>query len=141
MAILLLDTYAARQTGHIGVVNSCILVDFTEQILAIDQLQGPAPERLEFDPAPEEFLILMLRHPSSYVRLGVGTAIGETFLNARPRPGTGSNEFHLRKVQQSRVVEIGHILVGAEVANRRIRTDQFKRLLHRPAVGYGSGVR
>ena len=82
-------------------VNSGVLVNFTEQILAIDQLQRPTPKCLKLDPAPRKLFILMVRHPADQVWFGIGTAISEAFLNTGSGAGARSNEFHFREVQQT----------------------------------------
>src|SRR5665213_1098168 len=65
----LLDPRAARPSRDVRVRDARIFVDFAKQVLAVDQLEPPSPQRLKVEAQPLEFLLLQIGHEPDQFRL------------------------------------------------------------------------
>ena len=64
--------------------NPGILVDFAEEILAVDELEWASPQIEELDPKSMTFLISPLRDDAYYVGVVHSGGLNETLANAVP---------------------------------------------------------
>src|SRR5688500_9129060 len=63
----LLDPRPTADALNGGVRDASVLVGFAEEVLAVDELQGTAPQRAELDAQPLQFSLLVLRDPTNNV--------------------------------------------------------------------------
>ena len=113
----LLDARPARVASDLWVGHPGVLVDFTEQVLAVDQLQPAAPiEPGEAESEASEVLLLRITHVADQLRFDSSSFGAEAFADAVPRSRSRDDEIHLIEVDQCGVVDIDDQLVGQEVA-------------------------
>ena len=67
-----------------------ILVDLAEQVLAVDQLQPPAPERLEVEAEAVELRLLPSRHEPDQVGVVMPPVSAKHFRMPSIAPGPGT---------------------------------------------------
>jgi hypothetical protein len=72
---------------------SRILIHFTEQVLAINELQWAAPQRFELDSEALEFYMLPVRNHADDVSFVHSTKIPEAFTNAIACARTWNDKF------------------------------------------------
>jgi len=113
--------------------NTCILVDFTEEVLNIDKLKLSRAQALEVNSAGPELLLLVLGHRSDDIPIGVLCVFGETLRNSATGARSRNDELGFLEVDGIAVVQINGVLVGEEIAKKRIRAQQIKKSLQRPA--------
>ena len=108
-----------------------VLVDFTEQVLAVDQLQPAAVDAREAQAQPSELFGLCVAHVANELCFGSSSSVAEAFADSVPRAGSSDNEVHLVKVDQGRVVDVDDQLVREGVAETRMAAEQLERVDHR----------
>ncbi len=84
-----------------------IFIDFAEQILAVDQLEPPAPERLEVETQPLELLLLQVGHQPDELGLVQAARIDEAFAQPVACPRAGHDEIHLAEIGELAVIDVG----------------------------------
>ena len=89
---LLLYADTAGLSRDLRVRHARIFVDLAEQVLAVDQLQSPPPERLEVDAQPLKLLLLKVRHQSDQLWLVQAARIDKTFAQAVACAGPGTTK-------------------------------------------------
>ncbi len=127
-AVDLLDP-AGAAVGAFGVCDAGVLVDLTEQVLAVDELERAAPEVLERGSRVVEEFRRGVGHGRDDLggaeAAGVIEALGDSSKSARAR----HDELHLVEVEVRRVVEVDCVLKGKERSERR---DRYQRLVELP---------
>src|SRR4051794_4313573 len=109
---LLLDLRAARYSTDVRMSHTGVLIDFAEEILAIDQLKPAPPQVREGKSKSSEFNLLSVSHESDYFRVVQAPSVGETLPDAINRPRPRNDKLHFCKVSDLAVVEVGDILIG-----------------------------
>jgi hypothetical protein len=107
-----------------------IFVDFTKEILAVNELQRPAPERFEVQPKSLEFRLLAICHHLNDVTFIEATKRLKTLMDTCACSRAWHNKFHFAEISQSAVVQIGDILIREEVANHRVGAEELKGCKH-----------
>ena len=112
-----LDAPSARVPIDLWVSRPGVLVDFTEQVLAVDQLQPAAPiETGEAQSEASEVSLLRITHVADQLRFDSASSGAEAFADAVPRSRSRDDEIHLIEVDHGGVVDVDDQLVGQEVA-------------------------
>ena len=84
--------------------DSSVLVDFTEQVLVVDELQLSPPKRCKSQSQPLEFLARNSRN-RLYDLLGTGAPqVGEAPTDSRPCSRTSHHKFVFGKVNHLAIV-------------------------------------
>ena len=94
------------------------------------RLQFPAPEVTELEAKAMEFVLLAFRNHSDKVRFGQTTKVSEALANAVEGTWAGNDELHFRKVSNVAVVQVGYELIGEEIADGRVGTQQTEGVPH-----------
>src|SRR6202020_779382 len=84
--ILLLDPRATRDAAHVWMSDASVLVNLTEQVLAVDQLQPTPAEPIEGQAQPVEVLLLAVDHVADYL----GFQARRTRAKQLPKPFAGA---------------------------------------------------
>src|SRR6202051_4567120 len=107
-----------------------ILTDFTEKVLAIDQLQRSSPQRAKMESQPHKLLLLNIRHHADDVRRRELPYALEAFVDSISGTWAGYGEFHFREIGQGAVIDVCNELVSKKIADHRIGSQDLKPLLH-----------
>src|SRR5258708_3381545 len=87
--VTLLDPRSAADALDLGVGQPGVLVGFAEKVLAVDELEGAAPQGPEGNAEPVELLLLMLSDPADDVRFAQAAqpteALAGAVAGSRPR--------------------------------------------------------
>ena len=119
---------AARQ---LRVVDPRVLVDLAEEVLAVDRLEAPSPQRLELESQPLELHLLTVDHQLDYRPVGQPGLVGEHLVDSVPGSGAGRGELALGEIGNRAVVHVGRVLVRQEVADSRVADQDAERSFHR----------
>ena len=130
-AIDLLDAGTIADAFEIRVLDAGILRDLAEEVLAVDELEPPAPEVTEPEAEPFELVLLTLGDHPDEVRFGQATKFREALSDTVQGTGAGDDELHLREVGDVAVVQVSHELVGEEIADGWVGTQQTEDVSHR----------
>jgi hypothetical protein len=114
---------------ELWVDDARVLVDFTEEVLAIDKVERPPPEGLKGKPKPLELRARALGDYANDVVLVEVGCIAETLPNAIARPRASYDEIHLRKVEDLAVVQIDGELEREKVPERWVAAEDLEDLL------------
>src|SRR5690348_3506194 len=107
-----------------------VLIDFTEEVLAINKLQSTPPQGLELDAESLELPLLVVRHQTDQLCLVETSVDPEALPEAVASTRSRDDEIHLREIGDFTVVDVCHELVCQKVSNRGIASEQFERGLH-----------
>ena len=121
-------------SGELRVSYAGILVNLTEQVLAVNQLQWPAPKRRKIETQTTKLVLLAVGDKPDQISVIEPTRIGKALPKTVLGTGARNNELHLRKIEVGRVVEVGNELVGEKVTYRWVRAQQFKSGFHRSSL-------
>src|SRR5207247_2576953 len=132
--IFLLDARATGRSRNVRERYSCVLRNFTENILAIDQLEPPTPQRLEIDTELSEVPLLVVTHVADHVGRIQRFAAYKTLLNPIHFTRRRNDEVTFRKIGERTVVEVRRVLVSQEGPERRDRPEKSERVCHVLAV-------
>src|SRR4030042_4691691 len=126
----LFDLLSAPWASDFWMGDPCILVNFTEQGLAIDQLKRSPEKALKIKATTRELLRLAPSHTLDEFNFIQPSEVCETFANpvacARPR----HDEFHLRELSDFTVVDISDQLIGQEIAYCGVFSECLEGILH-----------
>ena len=116
----LLDPGTIICSPDFRVHHAGVLGHFAEEVLAVDQLEGPSPQGMELQSQPFELLFLPVRDKFDDVCLVEAAEVAESLADAVQRPGSRYNKLHLGKIANLAVIQIGHELVAQEVPDSRV---------------------
>jgi hypothetical protein len=116
----LLDFGAIRQTVDLREPNASVLVDLTEQVLDVDQLQSTASQPVERNSAALELLCLQVGNESDNILVRDSVQVGEALAKPAASAGTGGHKLGFRKMRDFAVVDVDRILIGKEIPNQRV---------------------
>jgi len=94
------------------VLDTCILVHFTEEVLAIDEMQRPTEETHERKGFEGKKLICRSCHTCDYLIRTETASVLETLIYSSKRPWPRHDIVHLIEVKHWRVVEVNGVLVS-----------------------------
>jgi hypothetical protein len=106
-----------------------VLVDLTEQVLRVDQMQAPSEEPGELEAEAIEVLVLRLDHVLDHVRFDSRRVLAKALADSVLRPRARYDEVVLAERQQLGVVEVDGVLKREERAEAR---KDRKGVVHGP---------
>lgn len=119
------------QTDSLRMGHSGVLVNFAEQVLAVDELKRPPPQIAKEYLAPLELLRLTVRDKANEVFVGKLSRISEALAQTAPSTGTRDDELHFGEVQGVGVVQVGDKLISEKRPDTGVAKKNFVRLPHR----------
>ncbi len=117
-------------SNEFRMLNTGELINFTKEVLAVDELKGPARERLELDTVLGEVFALRERNFLNNVYLTLTTEGIETLFDSAYCTWPRNNKLIFRKIGERAVVEISDVLIGEEITKQRIGSKDAERFSH-----------
>src|SRR6266702_4130253 len=136
--VLLLDPRTSRVARDLWVDHSGVLAHLAEEVLAVDELKGPPPQRGEDESEQIELSIRSLGDDSHDIGVTQPSAIDEALTNAVPGSGSHRDEVHLRKGNELAVVQVNGKLEREKIPQRRKAPKDLDDLLQRTCASNSS---
>jgi hypothetical protein len=93
-----------------------ILINFTEQVLAVDELKWPSPKVFETDRFKEGGCFN--RHCPYYFGVAHAARVSETLCYASTCPGARHNKLHFIELKVRCVIDVNRVLIREKRAER-----------------------
>src|SRR5271168_3526685 len=111
-------------------MNARVLVHFAEEVLTVNQLQGPTPKRFELDAKALEFRVLPLGNNPDEIGFRQPANRLKALRDSAFCPRTRNDKLHLGEIRELAVAEVGRILIGKKITNHRVGPQECENLQH-----------